>query len=105
MPQFDIHTNTNPYSKKQYPYLIDVQSNILDQLETRLVIPLILKSNFGHNIIKYLTPILTINNQEYIVLTPQIAAINKKILGKTIDNCINYRTDIVSSVDFLITGF
>lgn len=87
MAQFDVYANINSSSKKLYPFLVDVQSNLLDSLETRLVIPLILRSNFGNITIKNLTPILLLNEQEFILLTPQIAAINKKHLGKLINNC------------------
>jgi len=105
MPQFDIHINANPASKAQYPYLVDVQSSLLEGLETRLVIPLIQKNRFGDKTIKNLTPTLMIKNQEYIVLTPQLAAISKKQLGAVIDTCKAVRHEIVSSIDFLITGF
>ena len=40
MAQFSIYANINPISKNIYPYLLDVQSPLLDSLETRLVIPL-----------------------------------------------------------------
>ncbi|PKM71006.1 MAG: plasmid maintenance protein CcdB [Firmicutes bacterium HGW-Firmicutes-17] len=105
MPQFDIYTNINQASKALYPYLVDVQSSLLENLETRLVIPLITKSKFGNNSIKNLIPNILIKNQEYFVITPQIAAINNKQLGKVIDNCKTFRNEIVSSIDFLITGF
>jgi len=105
MAQFDVYANINSSSKKLYPFLVDVQSNLLDSLETRLVIPLILRSNFGNITIKNLTPILLLNEQEFILLTPQIAAINKKHLGKLINNCKSIRNEIISSIDFLITGF
>jgi len=44
MPQFNVYINTNSASRDIYPYLIDVQSSLLDNLETRLVIPLITRS-------------------------------------------------------------
>jgi toxin CcdB len=105
MPQFDIYINSNPSSKALYPYLIDVQSPLLEALETRLVIPAISKLKFENKSIKNLTPILQIKGQDFFVLTPQIAAIHKKLLGKAIDNCKSFRNEIVSSIDFLITGF
>lgn len=105
MSQFDIHINANPSSKAQYPYLVDVQSSLLENLETRLVVPLILKTRFGDKTIKNLTPTLMVKEEEFIVLTPQLAAINKKQLGSVVDNCKAYRNEIVSSIDFLITGF
>jgi len=105
MPQFNVYINTNSASRDIYPYLIDVQSSLLDNLETRLVIPLITKSKYGNNSIKNLTPSILVKNQEYYALTPQIAAISKKKLGKVIDNCKTFRNEIISSIDFLITGF
>jgi toxin CcdB len=105
MSQFEVFTNTNPDSKTIYPYIIDIQSPLLETLETRLVIPLILKSKFGEKFIKNLTPGIVIKNQEYLVMTPQLAAIHKKHLGKLVENCTSHRNEIVSSIDFLITGF
>lgn len=105
MPQFDIHVNANPASKAQYPYLVDVQSSLLETLETRLVVPLIQKTRFGDKTIKNLTPMLSVKEQEFIVLIPPLAAINKNQLGSVVDNCKAYRNEIVSSIDFLITGF
>lgn len=105
MPQFDVYTNTNPLSKDIYPFLIDVQSSLLENLGTRLVIPVILKSKYNNKAIKNLTPSISIKSQDFFVLTPQIAAINKNKLGKVLENCKTYRNDIISSIDFLITGF
>jgi len=105
MPQFDVCSNMNQSTNKIFPYIIDVQSPLLEALETRLVIPLILASQFGEKPIKNLTSSIMIKNQEYFVLTPQMAAIHKKHLGKFVENCKGERNAIVSSIDFLITGF
>jgi toxin CcdB len=40
MPQFTLYKNENKNSKKAYPYFIDVQSDLLVDLNSRLVIPL-----------------------------------------------------------------
>ncbi len=105
MPQFDVYVNTNPASNAIYPYIIDVQSPLLDTLETRLVIPLISKSKFNNKAIKNLTPEIMLKGKEYLILTPQIAAIRKSELGKLLENCTLARNEIISSIDFLITGF
>ncbi len=54
---------------------------------------------------KNLTPTIQIEKKEYLVLTPQMASVNNKILGKVIGNCKESRNEIVASIDFLITGF
>lgn len=105
MSQFSIHSNLNPASKKLYPYLINVQASLLNNLETRLVIPLSLKSKFANKPIKILNPIIHIDNHEYIILTQQMAAIQTKNLGALIYDGSSYRQEIISAIDFMITGF
>ena len=105
MSQFVVYKNPNPSSKKLYPYILDVQSNLLELLETRLVIPLASKSSFLDKEIKDLTPTLSIEKMEYILLTQQMAAIHKKKLGSFVYDCSADRHKILSSIDFLITGY
>jgi toxin CcdB len=40
MAQFDVYTNPTAASRDGYPYLVVLQSDQLDQLTTRLVMPL-----------------------------------------------------------------
>ena len=105
MAQFSVHTNLNQITKNHYPLLLDIQNQLLDSLDTRLVIPLMPLNKYISTPIKELMPILTINNKKYIALTPLQAGIHKKLLGNIIANVINQRQEIVSSIDFLITGF
>jgi len=74
-------------------------------LETRLVIPVSAKSKFEDKVIKNLNPVVQINSEFYIVLTQQMAAIPMKNLGNPICNCVSNRQEIISAIDFLITGF
>ncbi|CAA6816935.1 MAG: Unknown protein [uncultured Thiotrichaceae bacterium] len=40
MAQFDVYRNNNPASQEHIPYLLDVQSDLLDVLNTRVIVPL-----------------------------------------------------------------
>ena len=40
MPQFTVHRNPNPGSKTAYPLLLDIQSDLMADLGTRVVVPL-----------------------------------------------------------------
>ena len=40
MSQFFAYKNSNPETQKRYPYLLDIQSNLLSELRTTIVIPL-----------------------------------------------------------------
>ena len=104
MAQYQIYENLNPNSKHTYPYLIDVQTTLLTDLETRIVIPVVLKSKFGKGIITNLNPIIVINKKEYVIITQQISGIPSKQLGSSICDCITSRQEILAAIDFLITG-
>ena len=40
MTQFTVYRNKNPRSRTTFPFLVNVQSDLLDELQTRVVIPL-----------------------------------------------------------------
>ena len=40
MAQFDVYVNPNPESRQSVPFVVDVQSGLIDALPTRLVMPL-----------------------------------------------------------------
>ena len=44
MAQFDVYENINTSSKKDMPFLLDVQNDILDELNSRIVVPLSINS-------------------------------------------------------------
>jgi len=103
MSAFKIHRN-NSSSSEHYPYVVDVQSELLSGLETRLAIPLVLSSEIAGKTIKNLNPIIEIDQNLYIVLTQQMAAIPKSVLGEELEEINIDRNQILSSIDFLITG-
>ena len=102
MAQFDVYENQNSRTNKFIPYLLDVQTELLDELQTRVVVPLSLNNN--QKPISGLIPLLNINSSSYLMLTPQLAGINKKELGSAIANLTSARQDIINALDFLLTG-
>ena len=47
MAQFDVYLNANPETSSEIPFLLDVQTDLLDNLATRVVAPFYLASAFG----------------------------------------------------------
>ncbi len=103
MGVFNVYKNNGP-SKTLYPYLLDVQSQLLKQLKTRLTIPLIAMSHCSEPI-KHLNPEVMINRQRYFVLTQQMSALPIELLGEHVLSSEVDRSFIIAAVDFLITGF
>jgi toxin CcdB len=41
MAQFTLYRNANRQTQGRYPFLLDIQSDFLNELKTRLVVPVI----------------------------------------------------------------
>lgn len=104
MTQFAVHANKNPKTKGTYPFLIDVQSNLLRDLSTRVVVPLIKHAAFGKRPIRNLTPIVELEGQKFVMLVPQLAGIAASDLGPAIATVAQQRDEVVAALDFLVTG-
>lgn len=104
MPQFSVYRNPNPDTKAAYPLLVDVQSDLLADLATRMVIPLCPASAMKGKLIKTLTPLFEIDGKQYAMLTPQMAGISRKHLGAKAGDLSRQRDQIIAALDLLITG-
>lgn len=104
MSQYCIYRNKSQ-TKNNYPYLLDIQTELLNTMESRLVIPLSLKKNFNDRLIENLNISILIQKKEYILLTQQMAAIPVGMIGDTVMNCEDQRQEILRCIDFLITGY
>jgi len=40
MKQFDVYTNTDNDTNQAYPYFVDIQTEMLESLSSRVVIPI-----------------------------------------------------------------
>lgn len=60
MAQFTVYRNKNARTKSAYPYLVDVQSELLANLQTRVVVPLTKLTTLRKKPIKDLTPVVAI---------------------------------------------
>lgn len=104
MAQFTVHRNKNPKTAERYPYLIDIQNDLFDDLRTRVVIPAMRADAFGGVPLKKLMPVVTIENKRYLLLVPQLAGIARAELGELIAELGEYRGEIVGALDFLVSG-
>lgn len=80
MAQFDVYSNPSKKSKVYYPYLVDVQNNFIADLDTRIVIPLGKASYFENEIMTKLQIKIAYEEQELLLMTPQISSIPRNSL-------------------------
>jgi toxin CcdB len=104
MAQFDVCLNPNPDSAPAIPYLLEVQSDLLESVTTRVVVPLALLSERGQPA-KYLNPQFEIEGVQVVMVSEQIAGIPKRALGKRLMSLEVQRDQIMDAIDFLFRGF
>ena len=104
MAQFMVYRNKSPQTRSATPFLLDVQNDLLDDLETRVVVPLSPISMMKGRVLRTLTPVLEVEGERFVMLTPQMAGIPKNELGAPVVRVEQHRFEIISAVDFLLTG-
>jgi len=104
MSQFDVFTNPNTVSKKYAPYLLVVQNDLFESLATRVVVPLLSEKSIRRPADK-LNQAFNIEGKMFYMSTAEIAGIPQTALGKYVCSLSDFRSRIIESLDFLISGF
>jgi toxin CcdB len=107
--QYNVCRNQNSVSKKRFPFLLDVQAELLADLETRVVIPIANRDlyvnsqasrggaspslqrtcirniprgkRYSDKVLTQLTPIVQFEGGDYVLVTPQMAGVTRRELG------------------------
>ena len=85
-------------------YLLDVQSDLLDNFKTRVVAPLLPIAAVPPPMRK-LHPIFEINGRRLVMATHLIATVPVSELGESRLNLTKHHDDIVAALDMLFQGF
>lgn len=101
MAQFDVYENINKSSRDDIPYLLNIQNDILKDLSTIVVVPLVINIKGA----KILNPKFEINDIQVTMSTSELSSVSISNIGNKICSLKNERNEIINAVDFLITGF
>ncbi len=104
MAQFDVYRNPDPRTNSTIPYLVDLQSDLLDILTTRVVVPLVKAAVMGKPA-RYLNPSFDIEGQLVVMSTPELAGVSLHHLGDKAGSLAPHRDEIIAALDLLFTGF
>lgn len=98
MARFDV------YRRAKGGYLLDVQSDHLYALPTRMMVPL-LQESAALPAIRDLNPVLQVGEERVAMMTHYMAAVDRRGLGKPLGNLLAQSDDITRALDILLTGF
>ena len=105
MPRFDVYLNTGAHAAVT-PYLLDVQSDLLQGLETRIVVPLRRRDRFPVvSLPATLMPTFEIEGVECLLETPKLAAVPLRLLKSPVASLATRHFEITAALDFLFEGF
>jgi toxin CcdB len=96
MAQFDVHNLAGTL-------VIDCQADLLAQLESRLVVPLVPRSN-APPIAQRLNPVFEIGGQEFVMLSQAASAVRRHELGEVVMSLSQQSFEITGALDVLISG-
>jgi toxin CcdB len=99
MVQFDVHR-----LRPDYDLVVNCQSDLLDHLPRRFVVPLLPEEDSGLRSVGRLTPVFEINGERLVLATVLAGSAPVKELGSPIASLADERDRIIAALDMLISG-
>lgn len=99
MARFDVYPNEDGSG-----YLLDIQSDLLGDLNTRVVVPLLPKTE-APKPAQRLNPEFEIERTRIVMATQYMAAVPESELKTAICNLAEQQHDISTALDMLFLGF
>jgi len=105
MARFDIYPNLGR-SVKSAPFLLDIQTNLLDHLNRRVVVPMYHLDKFKDvKLPKDLAPVFKIQGLDCVMQTIEMGSVPVTTLRNPIANLSKKQHIITAAMDRLFNGF
>ena len=102
MRQFDVCPNPSPNSRRYAPYLVILQSHLLEAMPTVIVAPML--AGEGRTPYKPVSAVVRFQDQEFIVSAAEMTAIDPQNLN-AIGTLLDFEFEIRRAIDGVFTGF
>ncbi len=99
MAKYDVYPNPD-----RAGYLLDVQAELLDYLNTRIVVPLFPVAE-APKAAKRLNPVFEIEGAQVVMATQFLAPVPTAILRNPLTNLSNRFAEITNALDMAFQGF
>lgn len=103
MRQFDVLTNTDAHSADWAPYLVALQHDLLRDLETIVVAPLV-RQGEGTRPMSGLNPVVEFSGERLVVSVQELAGVSRRQLGNSVGSLESQRQVFLQALDLLFTG-
>ena len=103
MAQYDVFANPSSSAAGGIPYVVVVQSDLLDALATRLTMPLAVL-DVATKVPIALCPIIMVKGQRLHALAHYVAPLPAKVLKRPVVNVAAQASALVSAMDAVLSG-
>ncbi|MBL8353081.1 MAG: CcdB family protein [Burkholderiaceae bacterium] len=104
MARFDVFRNPDAGERPQTPYLLEVQNDYIDGLDTRVVIPLRTEALFGPRA-RDLNPLLQVAGDAVVLDTATLGAVPVAALRGPVLRLEAGRNDVLAALDTLFGAY
>lgn len=99
MPKYDVYPSPDGHN-----FLLDVQTDMLDELNTRVVVPL-LPEEAAPKPARILNIVVEIDGKSHVMATQFLSAVPATVLSRPKINLSSRADDITRAIDMLFQGF
>lgn len=104
MAQYDVYVNPQRQSRQYVPFVVDVQSSLIDRLATRLVLPLSRVGLLAPHLPMNLCPVVLVDGEK-LTIQPHLAApVAASQLKNPVANLHPLASDIAAALEAVISG-
>jgi toxin CcdB len=103
MAQFDVFLNPSESAGKGIPFVVVLQSDLLDALATRLVMPLA-TLEFADKVPEKLCPLVTVSGQKLRALAHYAAPLPARSLRQMVGNLSPQSHLLIAAMDVVMSG-
>ncbi len=104
MARFDVYANPDSEEQSRIPYFLDVQSDFVQGLHTRIVVPLYAEGQVSQRA-QDLHPTLEVGGQRVVMETAALGAVPDSFLRRKVGNLASQQLDIQNAMDLLFGSY
>lgn len=99
MARFDVYQR-----RDERGYLLDCQSDLLGDLDTRFTVPLLLFEDAPKPAGR-LNPVFSVDGERVVMMTQYASAIRKSLVGTRVDTLEREHEAVMGALDMLLVGY
>lgn len=104
MAQFDVYENPNVAQREGFPYLVVLQNDQLEHLNTRFVMPLQRLAQRPASAPRRLAQTVTIDGEALYLAAQFCAALPARVLRKPVSSLVHESVALLDALDAVISG-